>query len=158
MFMTWRLKQMALWYKSIARFYTRVPKQCERVKPCCVWSWSNWLTSYQMFENLAWAVFLNTVFTEVTWKKLISWVPAVSWFLPIRFFHWWVFRISLCSTSGFRPALPISGFTWHFTWQAYKRLLSTARRYFFILCLHEYWAGSFHFVVLFLIKPSGFPS
>ena len=43
----------------------------------------------------------------------------------------------LCSMSG-----PISDFTWHFTWQAYKGLLSAARRYFVISCVHEYRACS----------------
>ena len=62
------------------------------------------------------------------------------------------------STSGFRPALPINGFTWHFTWQAYKRLLFAARRYFVISGLHEYWAGSLFSSrrAYFLLNPVGF--
>ena len=37
-----------------------------------------------------------------------------------------------CSTSGFHPALPIIGFTCHFTWEVCKRLSSAPR-------LHECW-------------------
>ena len=81
---------------------------------------------WHLMKNRNTCVAMTHLHTSVSWFHLIFLMVCLSAFSR--------------SMSGFRPALPNSGFTWSFTWQAYKRLLSAARHYFVISCLHEYWA------------------
>ena len=95
--------------------------------------WFVCLVSYWMFSHCP------------NWSH--SCKPTLSWFAQFDFSVGLSVRFFLCSTSGFRPALPMIGFTCHFTWQVYKRLSSAPRYYFVNLCLHECWACSLSAVV-----------